>query len=139
MGQTDRARRTFLAGISALGAGALVPGCASGPAAGDSIERNKAVALRFKKLQGTKDEPLIAKEVLAPDYKRTRGGMLNLANNARDQGFPSSGSYLRAAFPDRVDVIEQVIAEDDQVGLLFRLTGTHTGNLFGIPPTRRGC
>ena len=99
------------------------------------LERNKAVALRFKKLQGTKDERLIASEVLAPDYRRTRGGMLNLANNARDQGFPSSGSYLRAAFPDRVDVIEDVIAEGDQVGILFRLTGTHRGNLFGIPPT----
>ena len=138
MKQGDRSRRIFLAGISALGAGALMPGCASGPQAGASdIERNKAVALRFKKLQGTKDEPLIAKEVLAPDYKRLRGGMLNLANNARDQGFPSAGSYLRAAFPDRVDVIEQVVAEGDQVGLLFRLTGTHTGNLYGIPPTGR--
>jgi predicted ester cyclase len=63
--------------------------------------------------------------------------MLHLANNARDQGWPSSGSYLRAAFPDRVDVIEEVIAEGDRVGLLFRLTGTHKGNLFGIPPTGR--
>ena len=105
--------------------------------AASQLERNKAVALRFKKLQGTKDEHLIEKEVLAPDYKRLRGGMLNLANNARDQGFPSSGSYLRAAFPDRVDVIEEVIAEGDKVGLLFRLTGTHRGNLFGIPPTGR--
>jgi predicted ester cyclase len=101
------------------------------------LERNRAVALRFKKLQGTKDEHLIEKEVLAPDYKRLRGGMLNLANNARDQGFPSTGSYLRAAFPDRVDIVEEVIAEGDKVGLLFRLTGTHRGDLFGIPPTGR--
>jgi predicted ester cyclase len=45
--------------------------------------------------------------------------------------------YLRAAFPDRVDIIEEVIAEGDRVGLLFRVTGTHTGNFFGIPPTGR--
>jgi predicted ester cyclase len=101
------------------------------------LERNRAVALRFKKLQGTRDEPLIAKEILAPNYHRLRGGMLNLANNARDQGFPSTGSYLRGAFPDRVDVVEQVIADGDRVGLLFRLTGTHKGDLFGIPPTGR--
>ena len=138
---TDPPRRRFLAGLSALGAGALLPGCAS--TSGDSgmnasqLERNRAIALRFKKLQGTKHEHLIEKEVLAPGYKRLRGGMLNLANNARDQGFPSSGSYLRAAFPDRVDVVEEVIAEGDRVGLLFRLTGTHRGNLFGIPPTGR--
>ena len=137
MNDTDSRRRRFLAGLSALGAGALMPGCASEPAAGESLERNKAVALRFKKLQGTKDEHLIEKEVLAPDYKRLRGGMLNLANNARDQGFPSTGSYLRAAFPDRVDVIDEVIAEGDRVGMLFRITGTHTGNLYGIPPTGR--
>ena len=56
-------------------------------------------------------------------------------SNARDQGFPSSGSYLRAAFPDRVDIIEEVIAEGELVGMLFRLTGTHMGNLFGIPAT----
>ena len=45
--------------------------------------------------------------------------------------------YLRTAFPDRVDIIEHVVAEGDTVGLLFRLTATHTGNLFGIPPTGR--
>jgi predicted ester cyclase len=130
-------RRRFLAGLTALGAGSLVPGCASTGGGVSTLEANKAVALRFKKLQGTKDEPLIEKEVLAPDYKRTRGGMLNLANNARDQGFPSSGSYLRAAIPDRVDVIDEVIAEGDRVGILFRINGTHAGNLYGIPPTRK--
>jgi predicted ester cyclase len=134
-------RRRVLGGLSALGAGALLPSCAteSGGSrmSGSQLERNKAVAMRFKKLQGTRDEPLIEKEVLAPNYKRLRGGMLNLANNARDQGFPSTGSYLRGAFPDRVDIVEQVIADGDRVGLLFRLTGTHQGNLFGIPPTGR--
>ena len=42
---------------------------------------------------------------------------------------------FRSAFPDRVDVIDEVIAEGDRVGILFRITGTHTGNLFGIAPT----
>ena len=99
------------------------------------LERNKAVALRFKKFQGTKDMPQVEKEVLAPNYNRIRGGNFHLASNARDQGWPEPGLYLRKAFPDRVDVIEQVIAEGDTVGLLFRLTATHAGNLFGIPPT----
>lgn len=101
------------------------------------LERNKAVALRFKKSQGTKEMPQVEKEVLAPGYDRVRGGNFHLASNARDQGWPEPGKYLRTAFPDRVDVIEQVVAEGDTVGLLFRLTATHTGNLFGIPPTGR--
>jgi len=129
-------RRKFLAGLSPPGTGALASGCASNaqPAASETA-RNTAVALRFKALQGTTDEHLIEKEVLAPGYRRLRGGMLNLANNARDQGFPAPGAYLRGAFPDRVDVIEEVVAEGDHVGILFRINGTHAGNLFGIPPT----
>ena len=101
------------------------------------LARNVAVALRFKKSQGTPEMPQVEKEVLAPGYDRVRGGNLHLASNARDQDFPHPGMYLRAAFPDRVDVIEEVIAEGDRVGLLFRVTGTHTGNFFGIAPTRR--
>jgi predicted ester cyclase len=101
------------------------------------LARNAAVALRFKKSQGTPAMPQVEKEVLAPNYNRARGGNFHLAGNARDQGFPAPGMYLRAAFPDRVDIIEQVIAEGDRVGLLFRVTATHTGNFFGIPATGR--
>jgi predicted ester cyclase len=132
----DQPRRKFLAGATALGAGALVPGCATMTTT-DERERNKAAVLRFKKLQGTRDEHLIEKEVLAPGYKRTRGGMMHLAAHAQGQGYPGTGSYLRAAIPDRVDVYEQIIAEGDLVGLLWKLTGTHRGNLYGIPPTGR--
>jgi predicted ester cyclase len=99
------------------------------------LARNVAVVLRFKQTQGKPEMPQVEKEVLAPFYDRVRGGNLHLANNARDQGWPHPALYLRAAFPDRVDVIEQVIADGDRVGLLFRVTGTHTGNFFGIPPT----
>jgi predicted ester cyclase len=79
----------------------------------------------------------VEQEVLAPNYDRVRGGNLHLAGNARDQGWPHPGMYLRSAFPDRVDVIERVIADGDRVGLLFRVTATHTGNFFGIAPTGR--
>jgi len=99
------------------------------------LARNAAVALRFKKSQGTPAMPQVEKEVLAPNYDRVRGGNFHLASNARDQGWPHPGMYLRTAFPDRVDVIEEVIAEGDRVGLLFRVTATHTGNFFGIPAT----
>ena len=101
------------------------------------LARNVAVALRFKKSQGTPAMAQVEQEVLAPGYNRARGGSYHLAANAHDQDFPPPGMYLRAAFPDRVDVIEAVIAEGDRVGLLFRVTGTHSGNFFGIAPTGR--
>lgn len=99
------------------------------------IERNKAVALRFKKSQGKPEMPQVEREVLAPNYDRVRGGGLHLASNAKDQGWPAPGLYLRVAFPDRADQVEQVIAEGDRVGLLFRLNATHTANYCGIEPT----
>jgi len=105
------------------------------PSRSGELARNVEVALRFKKMQGTPEMSQVEKEVLAPNYDRVRGGNLHLANNARDQGWPHPALYLRAALPDRVDVMEQVIADGDRVGLLFRVTGTHTGNFFGIPAT----
>jgi predicted ester cyclase len=98
-------------------------------------ERNKAAVRAFKETQGTPEHADVLKEVMSPNYNRLRGGFYNLARNAADQGFPSPGSYLRTAFPDRQDAIEEVIADGDMVGMLFRITGTHLGNFFGIPPT----
>jgi predicted ester cyclase len=99
------------------------------------LERNVTVALRFKHTQGKPDMPQVEKEVLASNYDRARGGNLHLANNARDTDLTHPGLYLRKALPDRVDVIERVIADGDRVGLLFRVTATHTGGFFGVPPS----
>ena len=105
--------------------------------ANEQLERNKAIVRRFKTAQGTVDEAAMLRESVAPDYLRKRGGMANLAANGRGQGFPDNGAFLRAAIPDRVDIIEDIIAEGDRVGMLWRLTGTHKGALFGIPATGR--
>ena len=131
-------RRGFVKG--ACSAGLVLHAAQGGWVSAQSspvLERNKALALRFKKAQGAPDQQAVMKQVLASNYKRLRGGMHHLAANAADQGFPGSGAYLRGAIPDRVDVMEEVIAEGDRVGLLFRVTGTHHGNLFGIAPTGR--
>lgn len=107
------------------------------PGRSGALARNVAVALRFKKSQGTPAMPQVEKEVLAPGYDRMRGGNLHLAANARNEDFVHPGLYLRQALPDRVDVIERVIADGDRVGLLFRVTATHTGGFFGVPPSGR--
>ncbi len=98
---------------------------------------NKEIVLRLKESQGTDRYAATAAELLAPNYTRLRGGFAHLAANARGQGFPSAGTNLRDAIPDRVDIVEDIIADGDRVGLLFRVTGTHRGNLFGIPATGR--
>jgi predicted ester cyclase len=136
-----RARRRFMSGICAVGAGTFLPGCATNGGGrvteSSQLERNKAIALRFKTAQGEKDGEVVINKLLAPGYRRARAGMEHLANNAQGQGTPGPGPYLRTAIPDRVDVIEDVVAEGDKVGLLFRVTGTHQRSLFGIPATGR--
>ncbi|HYI14393.1 MAG TPA: ester cyclase, partial [Thermomicrobiales bacterium] len=42
---------------------------------------------------------------------------------------------FRVAFPDLVMSVDNVIAEDDFVGEVLTLRGTHTGTFAGIPPT----
>jgi predicted ester cyclase len=132
-------RRQFL--TTTIGAGvALGLGSTSAVRAqsdAEILERNKAAVLRLKQSQGTAEADSVRAALQAPNYNRLRGGFNNLAANARGQGFPGNGANLRAAIPDRVDVIEDIIADGDGVGLLFRVTGTHEGTLFGIPPTGR--
>jgi predicted ester cyclase len=133
-------RRRFLESIGAFGATLTASACTlnrSAPVKPTQIERNKAVALRFKAAQGEKDGEATIRQLLAYDYRRARAGMEHLGNNVQGQGHPGPGPYLRTAIPDRVDVIEDVIAEGDKVGLLLRMTGTHQANLFGIPATGR--
>src|SRR5258705_12650361 len=103
---------------------------ARGQTSTSQLERNKAVVRRFKESQGTKDEAEALREVLAPNYKRWRAGFEHIGANARDQGFPGPGSYLRGAFPDRTDTIEAVVAEGDRVGMLFKVRGTHKGQFL---------
>jgi steroid delta-isomerase-like uncharacterized protein len=43
----------------------------------------------------------------------------------------------RAAFPDMQYSIEALIAEEDQVAVLYSWRGTHQGELGGLPPTGR--
>ena len=116
-------RRTLLTNSLATGAGlALAPLFARRAMAEDAaLARNKAVVRRFKELQGTKDEALLEKEVLAPNYKRWRGGFAHLAANSVGQGHPSTGSYLRGSFPDRHDEVVDIAAEGDMVGMLFKV------------------
>src|SRR5262249_20426907 len=131
------ARRPVLQ--SSLGAALALatPSLRAARAQGSRLERNKAIVRRFKESQGTKDEAQAMREVLAPNYKRWRAGFEHIGANARDQGFPGPGSYLRGAFPDRTDTIEAIIAEDDLVGMLFKVRGTPKGNCYGIEPTGR--
>jgi len=127
-------RRRFLKNAIGAAAALAFANRAAAQIPASQLERNKALARRYKE---TMNQRAPTEEFFAPGYKRTRAGLQHLANNARDQGFANPGTGLRGAIPDRVDVIEDIIADGDRVGMLWRLTGTHKGDLYGIPPTGR--
>ena len=51
------------------------------------------------------------------------------------EGFKMLNVMFRSAFPDVWVNVDQIVAEDDKVACRWTSTGTHEGDLFGIPPT----
>ncbi len=46
-------------------------------------------------------------------------------------------AMTRRAFPDMDYTIDQLVADDDRVAVLYTWTGSHTGEMAGLPPTGR--
>lgn len=95
-----------------------------------SLEQNKAIVLRFYKAFDQENLEQ-AKEMVAPNIV-ARGLGTGLLDG---DGFFQYGQLMRSAFPDGYHTFEDVIAEDDKVVTRGTFTGTHRGELFGIPPT----
>ena len=97
-----------------------------------SAEENKAIARRLFEGVWNQGKLDVADEILAADYvfhapvpREVRG----------PEGFKQFVSMYRTAFPDVQYTIEDQIAEGDKVVTRWTCTGTHTGELMGIPPT----
>ena len=52
-------------------------------------------------------------------------------------GFRMAAETMRRGMPDWHSEVHQLIAEDDVVVEVFTASGTHTGELFGVPGTGR--
>jgi predicted ester cyclase len=99
----------------------------------NSTEQNKAIVARFNKECLEDGNPAAFSELLAD----------HVVNHSARPGSPvgpESFTYflnevLRKGFPDlKVEISEQ-IAERDLVATRKRITGTHTGEIFGKAPT----
>jgi predicted ester cyclase len=96
-------------------------------------EKNKGVVRQFNRDCIEEGKPAAFAELLA-DH------VVNHSARPGSPNGPESFNYflneiLRKGFPDlRVEIFEQ-IAERDLVATRKMITGTHTGELFGKPPT----
>ena len=97
-----------------------------------SVEANRELIRRFYDEGWTQNKLGVYDELVNEDFEDHQA-MPGLPPGR--EGFKALNVMFRSAFPDlRVD-IDNVVAEEDKVGCRWRSTGTHEGELFGIPPT----
>jgi predicted ester cyclase len=96
-----------------------------------SLEQNKAIVLKFYEAFDSKDVER-GRELMSTDI--VGRGMGTDVLNGYD-AFMQYGMMMFSAFPDGRHLLEEVIAEDDKVVTRGFFTGTHQGELMGIPPT----
>lgn len=71
---------------------------------------------------------------LAPDFKRHRAGFTHIGELWDHQG---PGGMDDNSMRDRQNILLELTAKNDKVWGIFRVVGTHTGSLYGIPETGR--
>lgn len=97
-----------------------------------ALEANKALVRRYYEefWNGWRfdiAEELIHREV---SFRGSLGRMV-----AGREGLIGYMKHVRSAFPDFFNSVEELIAEDDRVAARLIYTGTHRGEIFGIPAT----
>jgi predicted ester cyclase len=95
-------------------------------------DENKDVALRL--IEGVINAHNVARcdDLYAPDYV---AHSLPPGFSPDREGIKQYHAQYFQAFPDMHLTVEWMIAEGDWVALRYTGTGTHQGDLLGIPPT----
>jgi steroid delta-isomerase-like uncharacterized protein len=99
-----------------------------------SVAENRALLKRFYDEGWNANDISVYDELVTEDFidHQAVPGM-----GAGREGFKQLNVIFRTAFPDVQVHYDGVIAEGDMVSCRWTSTGTHQGNLFGIPPTGR--
>ena len=110
--------------------GLVCPGCRSSSTA--QLEENKALVRRVIEEVWNQGKLDVAEEIFATDYIFHAP----LPGEVRGPEGPKQRvSMYRTAIPNLQLTIEDQIAEGDKVVTRWTSTGTHKGELMGIPPT----
>ena len=97
------------------------------------LEENKEIVRRYQEAYNTADydalDDIVAANVLTPNMISSVPRGLEGAKLVHQKTL--------IGMPDYHTTIEDLIAEGDKVVARVTMTGTHTGDFFGIPPTGR--
>jgi len=101
----------------------------------EQAAHNERLARRYFEEAWNRGDVEVLDELLAPNY----------VNHTPSTPDPPPGPAglkpiilaMRRAFPDLHYEVKDVIATEDAVTIRVVMTGTHRGDLFGLPPTGR--
>src|SRR5688500_9790157 len=98
-----------------------------------STEDNKNIVRRYQEAYNRADYKALA-EVVAADV-----GTPNIVSGMPPglEGAITVHKKTLIGMPDYLTTIEDLIAEGDKVVARVTMTGTHTGDFWGVPPTGR--
>lgn len=108
---------------------------ANGNGGGGSPEANKTLARRYADTLLNRHELGRAAEFLAADFVGHFAGAPVLVRGV--EGWRQMFGGFLAAFPDYRETVHDVLAEGDRVVARITFSGTHRGELMGLPPTGR--
>ena len=93
-----------------------------------SLEENKAIIRSLYEADNKKDLSILD-ELISPDFYdptfKLRG----------PEDYKQFETAFFRGFPDWIETIEDIIAEEDKVWVRFTATGTHKGEWLGLAPT----
>lgn len=99
------------------------------------LELIKQAVRDFKAAQWDPESADTLMDIFAEDYVNLRSEFQNLIVNADDPAIQAVADPISEAIANRNDEIEVIVAEGNVVGIQTRITGIHSGNLYGIPAT----
>lgn len=99
-----------------------------------SSDENKAILSHALDEIWNKGNLEAADELVNTDFA-AQTNTLGLAANTDLVRMKRSVAMYRAAFPDLRITFDDMVAESDRVAVRFTATGTHLGQMMGIPPT----
>jgi predicted ester cyclase len=98
-----------------------------------SAEQNKAISRRVPIDVFSNGRLEVVDEIFAPDF--TERSAVPPGIPAGREGIKAIASALRKGFPDLAYKVDLQIAEGDFVAGYVTVSGTHTGEAFGMPAT----
>ncbi len=99
----------------------------------DILDHNRQIIIRYFEEVWNQGKLEVLDDLLSPDYINHSPGMPN--PEPGPNGLKPIVSAIRSAFPDLKYIVKNMVVAQDQVAIHVLMTGTHTGDFFGIAPT----